>query len=115
MRTTSYKELLKEIQADRADAERALLEEKASLAAGMAAAYVRDNASKKERCVIFARRAAQKMRKSRGGWVIQTQLNYIHQAELAGIEENEQYLSESQIKRTWKRLVSLTAEILARI
>lgn len=112
----TYSQILKEIKEDRRSAEKALLGENTNNCTGMAAELVLDNVKKEDRCLIFARRAAQKIRNSRGGWVIQTQLQYIHQAELAGItNEKELYLSESQVKRKWKQLVTLTAEVAGRI
>lgn len=111
-----YIQMMERIRSDRREAEKALLMEQTNKIDQQAAALVLRNTSRKDRCLIYARRAAQKMRKSRGGWVIQTQLQYIHKAETAGFKnEKDLYLSESQIKRKWKQLVELTADIAGRI
>lgn len=111
-----FRNILDEIYADKRLAEKALLKEKTLDRYEEAAEFVMDNVKEEDRCLIFARRAAQKIRNSRGGWVIQTQLQFIHQAELAGItNEKELYLSESQIKRKWKALVTLTEEVAGRL
>lgn len=78
-----------------------------------AARLVYDHAGAKDRCLIKARRAAGRKYKLGSWWVIQTQMQFIRIAEQEHLDT--EFLSEAQIKRGWKRLVDLTAEIAVRM
>lgn len=73
-----------------------------------------------ERAFLEARRAAanskgRNIRSGRPGWVVKTQQEYFSRLEKMTLKPNESWLSEQQVKRWWKRIVSCTADIAVRL
>lgn len=76
---------------------------------------VESSATKKDKAFIAARRAVAAGKKSKdySRWVVQTQLKF---AKLMETRCGQQvWESEAQLKRRWKHLVRLVAEVAARL
>lgn len=107
--------ILQEIEEDERTAARYLLE---SIHDGSrfeaAVSIVEINASQKDRAFLDARRTAVHGKsKDYSRWVLKTQQNFTRLMESR--HGKQVWESESQLKRRWKNLVRLVAEVAARL
>ena len=112
----SEEKILKQIEKDIDQAEQYLIAgptDKSKFS--RAVVVVEKNISAQGQLLISARRESEKKKygNNKRKWVIKTQFIYNKLAEAQGIENN--WLSESKIKREWRRYVFLVAEVAARL
>lgn len=110
-----YKEIVESLHQDFLRAEIALIDGRGALPEDRAAEVVEKYASRREKCIIQARRAADPAyrKNKKQGWAVRAQMNYIVLAEREKLKCEA--LSESQLKRSWKKLVERVAAIAARM
>lgn len=106
--------ILQEIEQDEKTAARYLLEgTKDNSRFSKAVTIVEKYATKKEQAFIDARRAVSMKSKDYSRWVVKTQLNFSRLMEKRC--GKQVWESEAQLKRRWKYLVRLVAEVAARL
>lgn len=108
--------ILQQIEADKIAAEKTLLTADAKDARFMQAVKLFESElNEYEQCLLDARREIEKNRKykSRRHWVIKTQFIFNKMAEERHL--SSAWISESKIKREWKRYIETVSEIAIRL
>lgn len=109
-------EIFRQIEAEKVTAEKYLLSGPVDRSAfSQAVAIVEERLTEGEKYLLDSRRRIEQDRryKSRRHWVIKTQFVYNQLTESGGYSCT--WISESKIKREWRGMVSLVAEVAARI